>query len=221
MRRNNIISNIGNTINKNNNIKIYNHHNNLIDTTKIEADEQFLANKYINENDIVLELGARYGSVSCIVNQKLINKKNQVVIEPDSRVWNALELNCKNNNCEFNIVKGFLSNTKLNLTNLDVCMDGYGSTSVIDNNSNIPSFTMSEIKEKYNIANFTGLIADCEGFLEQFINENITLLDELRIIIYEKDYPNKCNYDYVEKMLNQKRFKCVEVKRQQYVWVKN
>ncbi len=37
----------------------------------MEKDEQDLANKYILEDDIVLELGARYGSVSCIINNKL------------------------------------------------------------------------------------------------------------------------------------------------------
>jgi hypothetical protein len=54
-------------------------------------------------------------------------------------------------------------------------------------------------------ANFTALIADCEGFLEQFFNENIKLIDEIRIIIYEKDYPQKCNYDYINKILTEKK----------------
>jgi hypothetical protein len=30
------------------------------------------------------------------------------VVEPDDRVWDALEKNKNNNNCEFNIVKGLL-----------------------------------------------------------------------------------------------------------------
>ena len=50
---------------------------------------------------------------------KLNNKNNQVVVEPDDRVWNALEKNKNSNNCEFNIVKRFISNKKLDLTNLD------------------------------------------------------------------------------------------------------
>lgn len=35
----------------------------IIDTKNIEAYEQYLANTYILKNDVVLELGARYGSV--------------------------------------------------------------------------------------------------------------------------------------------------------------
>jgi hypothetical protein len=120
---------------------------NKIDTTLIEKPEQDLANQYILENDVVLELGARYGSVSCVINSKLNNKKNQVVVEPDSRVWNALEQNKINNNCEFNIVKGFISNKKLDLTNLDNCLDGYGSTFVENTNTKIQSYSLDEIKK--------------------------------------------------------------------------
>ena len=81
-----------------------------IDINRIEKREQDLAKIFIHENDVVLELGARFGSVSCIINHKLNNKKNQVVIEPDNRVWDALEKNKISNCCEFNIVKGFISN---------------------------------------------------------------------------------------------------------------
>ena len=48
-----------------------------IDTNRIEKHEQDLANLYILENDVVLELGARYGSVSCVINSKLANKNNK------------------------------------------------------------------------------------------------------------------------------------------------
>jgi hypothetical protein len=101
---------------------------NQVDIDKMEKEEQCLANKYILEDDIVLELGARYGSVSCIINSKLNNKNNQVVVEPDDRVWDALEKNRNSNNCKFNIVKGFISNKKLDLTNLDCWHCGYGAT---------------------------------------------------------------------------------------------
>ncbi len=193
-------------------------HGNKIDTTAIEKPEQDLANQYILGNDVVLELGARYGSVSCVVNSKLNNKKNQVVVEPDSRVWNALEQNKINNNCEFNIVKGFISNKKLDLTNLDVCLDGYGATFVENSNTKISSYSLDEIKNKYNL-NFNVLVADCEGFLEVFFDENPSFYDNLRLIIFEADYPEKCNYDKIKNKLIEKHFyKMVE--GHQNVWIK-
>ena len=187
-------------------IIIYDMNNNRVDTQALEKPEQELAYKYIEENDIVLELGARYGSVSCIINTKLKNKNNQVVVEPDSRVWDALEKNKKINCCEFNIVKGFISNKKLDLTNLDYYYGGYGATSIENNNSNIPSFTLDEIRSKYNL-NFNVLFVDCEGFLEQFLNENSDILDSLRLIIFEEDYPDKCNYNKIKIQLQNKNFK--------------
>ena len=60
-----------NIYNKNGEImKFYDEHNNVIDNNSIEKPEQDLVNQYILEDDIVLELGARYGSVSCTINKK-------------------------------------------------------------------------------------------------------------------------------------------------------
>ena len=191
---------------------------NQVDINRIEKVEQDLVNQYILENDVVLELGARYGSVSCIINSKLNNKNNQVVVEPDSRVWNALELNRKNNNCEFNIVKGFISIKKLDLTNLDVCLDGYGATFIENNDTLISSFSLKEIKEKYNL-HFNVLVADCEGFLEVFFDENPDMYDNLRLVIFEADYPDKCNYDKIKNNLIQKQFTNL-LDGSQNVWIK-
>jgi FkbM family methyltransferase len=178
---------------------------NKVDVEHIEKCEQDLANQYILENDIVLELGARYGSVSCIINSKLNNKKNQVVVEPDDRVWDALEKNKVNNNCEFNIIKGFISNKKLDLINLDVHLGGYGATFIESNDTKIPSYSLDEIKNKYNL-NFNVLVADCEGFLEVFFDENPNFYDNLRLIIFEADYGEKCNYDKIKSKLREKKF---------------
>ena len=136
----------------------------------------------------------------------LNNKTNQVVVEPDSRVWNALEQNKLANNCNFNIVKGFISNKKLNLTNLDDCCGGYGATFIEDNTTSIPSCSLDDIKQKYNLE-FNVLIADCEGFLEVFFDENPDFYDKLRLIIFEADYPEKCNYNKIKNTLINKNFK--------------
>jgi len=197
---------------------IKNENNIIIDTTKYEYNEQLLANKYIEKDDVVLELGARYGSVSCVINSKLSNKHNQVVIEPDSRVWNALEFNKVTNNCSFYIVKGFLSTNKHSLKELDSAL-GYGTTSILDTNSLIPSYTLSEIEEKYNLK-FNVLVADCEGFLETFFDENPNFYNQIRMIIFEADYPNKCNYNIIKTNLKMKGFKKY-IEGHQNVWIKH
>jgi FkbM family methyltransferase len=200
-------------------MKIEDLYGNLVNIECMEKTEQDLTNQYILENDVVLELGARYGSVSCTINSKLNNKKNQVVVEPDNRVWDALEKNKNSNNCEFYIVKGFISNKKLDLTNLDDCFGGYGSTFVESDNTNIPSYSLDEIKNKYNL-DFNVLIADCEGFLEVFFDENPNIYDNLRLIIFEADYPDKCNYDKIKNNLIEKNFNNL-LEGHQNVWIKS
>jgi FkbM family methyltransferase len=190
----------------------------LVDIAWFESDEQELARQYIQENDVVFELGARYGSVSCIINSKLNCKTNQIVVEPDERVWEALSRNREANNCDFHIIKGFISSKKLGLTATDVCM-GYGTTAVEDVSSIIPSYTMEEINEQYNL-NFNVLVADCEGFLEVFFDENPNFYDKLRLIIFEADYADKCNYDKIRNVLKEKGF-TEKLNGPQNVWIKS
>jgi len=180
----------------------------LVDIASLETQEQELVRKYILPEDVVLELGARYGSVSCIINSKLSNKENHVAVEPDARVWSALETNRLNNGCKFRIVKGFISNKNLGLTNLDVYHGGYGATFVDCERSVIPSYTMDYIRQMSKLK-FNVLVADCEGFLERFLDENPNLYDELRMIIFEADYPEKCNYNLIRKQFLRKGFKTI------------
>ena len=134
-------------------------------------------------------------------------------------MWNALEKNKNNNNCEFNIVKGFVSNKKLDLTNLDCYCGGYGATFVENDDTKIPSYSLDEITKKYNL-NFNVLVADCEGFLEVFFDENPLFYDNLRMIIFESDYPEKCNYNKIVNKLIEKKFNKI-LDGHQNVWIKH
>lgn len=189
---------------------IYNEKGEAVDTSKLEAYEQFLAKKYVRADDTVLELGARYGSVSVCINNKLNNRKAHIAVEPDSRVWEALTFNRVINKCEFEIVKGFVSASKLDLVNLDCYFGGYGATAVKAENTKIPNYTLQEIKMKYGIHRFTCLVADCEGFLEQFFDENPELYAELETVIFEADYSEKCDYRKIENNLLKCGFNAIE-----------
>jgi len=179
--------------------------NKKINHLELEYAEQTLAMKYIKEDDVVLELGARYGTVSCIINKILNNKNNQVSVEPDQTVWNALETNLKNNNCNVNIVKGFISNKPLSLA-----YDGYSSMGKETTSSTIPNYTLQQIKDKYNIKNFNVLVVDCEGCMETFLNENLDILSSLRLIMFEEDQSHICNYKNIKQILSQNNFYEVE-----------
>ena len=204
------------------NFVFYNENNILIDKNKEEFIEQRQVKQYLNPNSVVLELGARYGTISCIINKIINNPKNQVSVEPDNRVIEALKNNMKNNNCNFHIIEGFISKKKLDLINKDNYY-GYGTTSIKSNKTTIKSYTLEEIEELYNL-NFDTLIADCEGFLEEFFDENPKMYKQLKCVIMEHDYPEKCNY--VKIMHNLKLNGFVEIEHDTHsvprtVWKKN
>ena len=103
------------------------------------------------------------------------------------------------------------------MTELDCCLGGYGSTFIENKDTKISSFTLDHVREKYKL-NFNVLVADCEGFLEVFFDENPGFYDNLRFIMFEADYREKCNYDKIKNTLREKGFiKLLE--GHQNVWI--
>jgi FkbM family methyltransferase len=195
---------------------IFDENNKLVNTAKIECKEQNLAKAYVKTDDTVLELGARYGSVSCIVNNILNIKTNHVVVEPDDTVWSVLSYNKKNNNSHFHIVEGIIGNKSLSLIK-----DGYAtrcSSNTVDNT--IKYFSLQDIKTKYSINYFTVLIADCEGCLPDFLKENKEILHSLRLVIFETDNKQSVNYNDIHQMMSDYNFNCVKSFRNHFVYQK-
>jgi len=171
-------------------MEIRNETGDLVDIAAMETHEQQLAVKHIRPGDTVLELGARYGTASCLINAMLDQKGRQVSVEPDRRVWGALESNKERVGCGFHIIKGVLSRRKWALTDLDNC-NGYGARAVETEDSDVPSFDLREVQEAHGLT-FDVLFADCEGFLGTFMDENPEFFDKLRLVVFEADGP--CDY---------------------------
>ena len=71
-----------------------------------------------------------------------------------------------------------------------------------------------------DIRNFNVLVADCEGFLETFFEENPEFYDNLRLVIFEADYPDKCDYNKIRYALKVRGF-IQTLNGHQNVWIKN
>jgi hypothetical protein len=84
-------------------------HNQKINVFAIERIEQLQAREFVPTNATVLELGARYGSVSCSIAYKLDDDRRLFVVEPDSNVISALEANKRTTGCNFHIFNGIVS----------------------------------------------------------------------------------------------------------------
>ena len=121
--------------------------------------------KYIEPNDIVLELGGRYGTVSSVINYKLNNKKNHVVVEPDENILPSLINNRRLNKSDYIILPKIISNS-----NKKKIEGGYG-THYIDSDDNDKTnniISYQDFKKEYPL-NFNVIVADCEGCLCEFI----------------------------------------------------
>lgn len=183
----------------------YNEKDVKINIFAVERDEQLQAQQYIRPTATVLELGARYGTVTSVISKKLTNPMRLVAVEPDERVWHTLERNLVINGCSCRLIKGVISRKPIILVEQN-SYGGYGTSSAPAETSIIAQFTLEEIESKYDLR-FDTLVADCEGFLEVFMDENPVLYDQLTMILFEKDCPHKCNYDKIIATLRAKGFR--------------
>ncbi len=186
-----------------------NEHGETIDIFKTERAEQLAAERYIQPDSVVLELGARYGTVSCTISCILNDSRNLVAVEPDPRVWAALEHNRAIANADFHIVKGVISKVPVEIVNED-SFDGYGLQTVIaEKPTTVECFTLDEIKRKYNLK-FNTLVADCEGSLGRFLEENPEIYDEVNLFLFEQDVPTVCDYEAIKAELASRGFEQLE-----------
>lgn len=173
---------------------------------KEEREEQYVANDYINPNNTVLELGARYGVVSSVINNKLENPRNHVVLEPDKTVLTALRTNKKTHKAKFKVLPGIISNKLQSLEK-----DGYASktTEVKLKKDAIKNYSIADIEKKYELK-FDTLVADCEGCLCDFFEENKEFVEkQLKNVMYERDVPENCDYKKIALILKSAGFERV------------
>lgn len=196
------------------NMELLNEFNQYINLDHVEQQERFIVEKFLNEDETVLELGGRYGVISCLINKRIKNPRHHVVVEPDSTVWETLKNNLKTNGCAPYIVKGFISNEKLDLDSR-----GYISKAYKNPNSKIPCYTLDEIKKLCNIKKFTVLVADCEGCLGSLFEENPQLYKELKMITFEEDCTDICDYKIIRENLEKNNFEEL-ISGHQNLWIK-
>ncbi len=139
---------------------------------------------YLDPDAKVLEIGARFGTVSCTINAKLNVKTNQVSLEPDSEVWEVLRNNRAATGSRFHIVTGTLSLTENKLVHLGGGPLGgtrrfrKAGESAIP--TKLPHITYEELKSKYFTPNT--LVIDCEGAYAEIFEEFPALFDDLTMI---------------------------------------
>lgn len=183
-------------------------HGKIINHRLMERQEQLDSFIFVPAESCVLELGARYGTVSCLINKSLSDPTAHVAVEPDHRVIDALKDNRDRYGSKFHIFNGAVSKEALSYN-----PSGYSGTTQTGKN-NIKTLSLQQLEAEYNLQ-FDTLVADCEGCIEQFVKEND--MTQFKLIILEKDNCADCNYEYVESVLHKKDF--ISIKAQHnIVW---
>lgn len=177
------------------NSTFYDEHNNIIPHQNLEREEQLDVFTFLNKDSNVLELGARYGTVSCLINRILTNKENHVAVEPDTTVIEALTKNRDNQGCKFHIFNGIVSKKPVSLIPF-----GYSSMTIpSESESDVPIISLNQLQEKHSLK-FDVIVADCEGCMCQFVEEND--MSQFKSIFLEKDQCHMCDYEKVEAHLS-------------------
>lgn len=166
--------------------------NRRLNSKNIEREEQKDAELYIPAHASVLELGGRYGLAAAVINNRLDTPINHLVVEPDPQVQNALQKNRDSHHCFYHIVHGVLSRKPMYFNQA-----GFSSfCSEVPNDVPVQTYSLEEVQEKYGILSFTHLVADCEGGLMDFFEENKDFMKGLEGLYFEGDYKRGMKVDY-------------------------
>lgn len=189
---------------------------NVIDTDVQEVQEQQDIPTFLQPQDCVLEVGARYGTVSTQIQHILHNKKHHVAIEPDPLVLPALYRNRQRFRSKYHVFEGIISPSLEDQTDPWVVLqNGYGTrtvrqstitiTSVDKKIKVIPSLTYKQFLQQYPLP-FNVLIVDCEGCMSSLLETIGDDISYFRLILLEKDMPQHTNYEHIESQLVKKGF---------------
>lgn len=151
-----------------------------------ERKERDLVKEFIDEDDLVLELGACIGVVSCEINRQLKgNRDKHVAVEPNAAMIPLLVGNGIRNGAGYTTLYGTVSKRKesfflagrsisLGRTTLE-----RGAVGV-----QVPGFSLEELNDKYG--NFNVMVCDIEGAESELLRENFESLRQFRLIIIEQ-----------------------------------
>ena len=192
-----------------------------------EKKEISFVQKYLTENEDVIELGSSIGVMGSIISQKQTTGK-YISVEADPALINAnaknLALNRKSDYVLLNKAVDYFNKTvsfsaskstltgKINRNNLDT------STAIIE------TITLNEICTTYNLNNFT-LVSDIEGAeITILINDEIALKKCKKIIIEFHDTEYNGRKYLIQDMVNiviNNNFKILDHCESVFVFIKN
>lgn len=135
----------------------------------------------------VLELGARFGSLSCEISKKLGNTGRLVSVEPDHRCWADLAANVKAHNCAAHLLMGIVApeRAKLHYRNYASWTERADRFGPITKDT-VQQFQLEQIEATLDIQ-IDSLVIDCEGCVVSVLDEIGDRLSQIQFVQLEAD----------------------------------
>lgn len=140
--------------------------------------------KYLDNSDVVLELGACLGVVSCIMNKKLIHSRKHLAVEANPALISVLKKNRQLNNALFCVENCIISKTSNGIFYIGPSLLSSSVYIKTQSKTHVPVKKLSWIKNKHKL-DFTSIIMDIEGSEIEFIRENRPFFNKIRLAIIE------------------------------------
>jgi len=152
----------------------------------VEEDIYNILGDILEEDDVVLEIGSRYGAVSCALSEVMGNNGKLVTVEADPDVWAMHQYNKLSHSCSSYSVFGVLGEDDLIVLNNT---EHYAKRTSADPEAEgvtVTHFTWDDIEEETGLAINT-LVVDCEGCLFQLVDTYKEKFKQVNKIIVEND----------------------------------
>jgi len=156
----------------------------------IEQNSRAAAYKWVPQNSTVLEVGARYGTMSCAIASKQKHSGRLVSFEADHLVWDNLEKNRRSHNCNFHTVHGLLGQEDGKIIEnhygtLAASSDAIATQGVDPKALRVvPHFLLQDVQQKYGLTFDVGCF-DCEGCFANVMKDFPELATQLNMFIVE------------------------------------
>ena len=164
----------------------------------MEWDEWQMVNALVHSQATVLELGARFGTTSCVLARRTANSGFVVSVEPDHTVHARLLRNRQRHNCSFHAMLGVVGRPGSVVLSRDLAKRHYARqtrpATTADGGRALPAIPFEELERRIG-RRFDTLLLDCEGCIEHFLTGRTSrLLAQVSLVLLEEDAPDEVDY---------------------------
>jgi FkbM family methyltransferase len=170
----------------------------------IESDMWTLVRALVRVDSTVLELGARYGTTSCVLAEMTQNSGRLVSVEPDPNAHDALRRNLRAHRCNAGVFRGTVGRTTQTLVEgrrggRNASYERQTQPAALDAKHALDRLTPRELATLSGLGEFDTLVIDCEGCIEDLLAGDagpaiLSLFPRLEVLLVEADAPRRVSY---------------------------